>query len=582
MRWNKKILALGMTTTFALSLMAGCGTGTNSSGGNGTNKTVIAFTNTSLTGTVTEINGDTITLTLSGGMGGGMPGGMGSGDMKTDDANGGNPENADNKKDENAPEQETPPEKPEGNDGEQMEKNMERNDMSANSTTFTLTVKNEDLLEDVTLDDITEGSLLTITFGNDNEITSISLSESTTDKPGEPGGGADTVNTGTGATTITENKDDSNTTYVSEQEDENALRADGSINYTATNLTIEKSGDTSNSESSDFYGLNAGFLALNGATTTISDSTITTNAKGANGIFAYGEGSSVKVSNTSISTSADNSGGIDVTGGASIQAENLNIETNGNSSAAIRSDRGGGTLNVTEGTYTTNGTGSPAVYCTADITVSDAILTANASEGVVIEGKNNVTLKDCTVTGNMQGTYQGDENENLHTIMIYQSMSGDAEEGEAEFSMTGGSITGKNGDLIYSTNTSSVVNLEQVSLSLANDTLLRVVGNDSSRGWGSSGSNGGDMSLFATNQVLQGNIIVDEISSLTLTLSEDSSFEGSINEQEEGGTVSVSIDDSSSWTLTGDSYITSFEGSLDNITFNGFQLYVDGKLQNPS
>lgn len=582
MRWNKKILAFGMTTTFALSMLGGCGAETNGSGENDTKSTVVAFANTSLTGTVTKIDGDTITLTLSGGMGGGMPGGMMNDDMKPDDVNGNNPESTSEQKNENAPEQATPPEKPEGNDGEQMEKNMEQNNMSETGTTFTLTVKNEDLLENITLDDITAGSLLTITFGNDNEITSISLSESTPNKPGEPGGGADTVNTGTGATTITENKEDSNTTYVSEKEDENALRADGSISYTASNLTIEKSGDTSNSESSDFYGLNAGFLALNGAATTISDSTITTNAKGANGIFAYGEGSSVKVSNTSISTSADNSGGIDVTGGASIQAKNLNIETNGNSSAAIRSDRGGGSLNVTEGTYTTNGTGSPAVYCTADITVSDAILTANASEGVVIEGKNNVTLKNCTVTGNMQGTYQGDENENLHTIMIYQSMSGDAEEGEAEFSMTGGSITGKNGDLIYSTNTSSVVNLEQVSLSLANDTLLRIVGNDGSRGWGSSGSNGGDMSLFATNQVLQGNIIVDEISSLTLTLSESSSFEGSINEQEEGGTVSVSLDDSSSWTLTGDSYITSFEGSLDNITFNGFQLYVDGKLQNPS
>lgn len=93
------------------------------------------------------------------------------------------------------------------------------------------------------------------------------------------------------------------------------------------------------------------------------------------------------MSNTSITTSADNSGGIDVTGGASIQASNLNIETNGQSSAAIRSDRGGGTLNVTQGTYTTNGTGSPAVYCTADITVTDAILNATASEGVVIEGK---------------------------------------------------------------------------------------------------------------------------------------------------------------------------------------------------
>lgn len=464
MRMNKRILVLGMTTAFAASLLSGCGTGTSNTSSikSSVTSNAVAFNNTTLTGTVTKVDGSTITLSLAGGMG----------------------------------------------------------------------------------------------------------SDSTT------------ADTGTGATTITSDTEDSNATYSSSSQDENALRIEGSVSYTGDNLTIKKSGDTSNTESSDFYGLNAGFLTLDGATTTLSNSTITTDAQGANGIFVYGEGSSVDVSNTTITTSADNSGGIDVTGGASIKANNLNIETSGNSSAAIRSDRGGGTLDVSNGTYTTNGTGSPAVYSTADISVSNATLQANASEGVVIEGQNSVTLTDCDVTGNMQGTYQGDENENLHTIMIYQSMSGDAEEGEANLSVTGGSITGKNGDLIYSTNTSSVVNLEDVDLTLANDTLLRIEGNDGSRGWGTSGSNGADMSLFATKQALTGKIIVDGISSLTLTMTDNSSFEGSINENQEGGTVAVSLDDSSTWTLTGDSYVTSFEGSMDNVNLNGYTLYVDGVAQN--
>ncbi len=179
----------------------------------------------------------------------------------------------------------------------------------------------------------------------------------------------------------------------------------------------------------------------------------------------------------------------------------------------------------------------------------------------------------------MQGTYHGDENENLHTIMIYQSMSGDAEEGEGTLTVNGGSITGLNGDLIYTTNTTSVLNLNNVALTLSNEVLLRATGNDSSRGWGNAGSNGADMSLFADNQILNGKIIVDEISSLLLTLSEESSFEGSINSEQEGGKITVTLDDSSTWKLTGDSYITSFEGSLDNIDSNGYTLY-DGTAQN--
>ena len=77
------------------------------------------------------------------------------------------------------------------------------------------------------------------------------------------------------------------------------------------------------------------------------------------------------------------------------------MDTSGNSSAAIRSDRGGGTVNVTGGTYTSNGYNSPAVYSTADISVTGAVLTANNSEALVIESKNSITLEDCAVSGNM-------------------------------------------------------------------------------------------------------------------------------------------------------------------------------------
>lgn len=592
MKIKKHLLPFTMSLLLAGSLLTGCGG--NDTAGSSQNTTssqnTVTFENTTLTGTVTAIDGNTITLSLSGGMrmGGGKMEGMPEGNPSENNS-GENAENSDTQS-------ETPPEKPDGeaskdngeetpelpSDNSQQEAPEFSSDTAnGNSTTFTLTITDESVLQDISLSDITENSMLTITFGDDNTITSISLSSMENGNGAMEGpGSSDSADTGTGATTITEDKQESDVSYISENADENALRVEGSVTYSGTALSIQKtSGDTSNTESSDFYGLNAGFLSLDGASTTLTDSVITTSAQGANGIFAYGSNTNVTVSNTSITTSADNSGGIDVTGGASIQASNLNIETNGQSSAAIRSDRGGGTLTVTQGTYTTNGTGSPAVYCTADITVTDATLTATASESVVIEGKNSVTLNNCEVTGNMQGTYQGDETENLHTIMIYQSMSGDAEEGEASLTVSGGSITGQNGDLIYSTNTASTVNLENVSLTLANDTLLRVSGNDSARGWGTAGSNGADMKLYATDQELTGKIIVDEISSLTLSLSEESSFEGSINEEQEGGTVNVSLDSNSTWKLTADSYITSFEGSMDNVDTNGFTLYINGVAQ---
>jgi hypothetical protein len=257
-----------------------------------------------------------------------------------------------------------------------------------------------------------------------------------------------------------------------------------------------------------------------------------------------------------------------------MNATNLDVQTQGASSAAIRSDRGGGTVTVDGGTYVTNGTGSPAVYSTANISVSNATLTANASEAIVIEGKNSVTLNNVTLSGSMQAST--DANENIHNIMLYQSMSGDAEVGQSTFSATDGSILAKAGDLFYVTNTTCAITLENVALTLANDVLLNVTGNSNSRGWGTAGANGGTCSFTATNQQLSGNILVDSISSLDLSLTSGSVFTGAINTSGAAGTVHVTLASGASWVLTGDSYITSFTGDVSQITTNGYSVFVNG------
>ena len=156
--------------------------------------------------------------------------------------------------------------------------------------------------------------------------------------------------------------------------------------------------------------------------------------------FSYGEGTTVNVSDSYIETSGNCSGGIMTTGGGTMNAENLTINTSGNSSAAIRSDRGGGTVTVTGGSYTTSGTGSPVIYSTADITVNNAEMESTASQGVVVEGKNSVTLNNVELTAD-NNTKNSDKSDYYQAVMIYQSMSGDADEGTSSFTMNGGSST---------------------------------------------------------------------------------------------------------------------------------------------
>ncbi len=398
---------------------------------------------------------------------------------------------------------------------------------------------------------------------------------------GAPGSGSATVDTGSGAYVLSANETLTGGTYTSTNADENAIRAEGDVNATLENVTVEKTdGAASSNDASSFYGLNSAILALDNAVLTINGGTVTATAEGANGVFAY-DGATINITDTVINVSGGNAGGIEVAGGGTLNAKNLTVNTT--VKAAIRSDRGGGTLTVDGGTYTTSGSsGAPAIYSTADITVNNATLTANDSEAVVVEGLNSVTLNNCIVTGDMSGTYGQASGENIHNVMLYQSMSGDAQTGTSSFTMTGGSLTSKKGDMFYVTNTDSIINLSGVSLTLADNTnLLTVAGNNGSRGWGTAGSNGGTVTFNLSGQTITGPIYVDSISNLTMNLTNGSAYTGAIDSDgTKAAFLSVTLDSTSTWTLTGDSYVTAFNGSLENIVANGYTLYVNGVAVN--
>ena len=382
------------------------------------------------------------------------------------------------------------------------------------------------------------------------------------------------------AETISSDTTASGGTYSSTAASENALKVSGAT-VSLSGITVSKSGDSSGGDSDNFYGTNSAVLATDGAKLTITGSTITSNANGANGVFSYGgnggtngaagDGTTVTISDSKITTTGNNAGGIMTTGGGVMNASNLTINTSGNSSAAIRTDRGGGTVTVNGGTYTANGTGSPAIYSTADISVTDAALTTTKSEAVVIEGKNSVTLNNCTVSGN--NSVKNGQSTTYENVKIYQSMSGDAASGTAVFTMNGGSMTCAKGSMFHVTNTSAVINLKGASLTNSSDDVLLAAGADS---WGSSGSNGGNATLNADSQTLSGSVTVDSISTLNLVMSNSSSFNGKINTSGQEGSVYVEVPEGCEWTLTGDSYISSLTCAAGSIDLNGHSLYVNG------
>ena len=396
------------------------------------------------------------------------------------------------------------------------------------------------------------------------------------------------VEQGTAANLLTEDEVVRSETYTSKGDDENALRVSGA-SVSLEDVQVHKQGGaSSNTENGDFYGMNAALLATDGALLTISKAEISSDAPNGNGVFSYGEGTVISINKSSIETLGDNSGGLQTTGGATMNAVDVQVSTAGSSSAAIRSDRGGGTVNVIGGSYRSSGLNSPAVYSTADITVMNAELTAENSEALVIEGKNAIKLLDCQVSGQMSSTQGASSDESVHNVMIYQSMSGDAEIGTSEFSAQGGRITSQNGDMFYVTNTHCLMTLDGVELideSESGGLLLRVCGNSGRRGWGVAGANGGQVELLAKHQHLAGDVQVDSVSTLSLQLTEGSVLTGAINivENAAGGeavpdNVSVSIADGCAWNLTGDCTISSLENA-GTINFNGHTITLaDGQV----
>ena len=379
-------------------------------------------------------------------------------------------------------------------------------------------------------------------------------------QPGSmPGGPSQQPSNDDAVITIESDATFTDETIVSTGKDENAVLVTGGVSTMSGATVSRESSDSTGGDSASFYGVGAAILAM-GGDLTVTDSVITTDANGGAGLFAYGDGV-IRVSNTAITTLKNTSGGIHVAGGGTLYAEKLTVTTNGESAAAIRSDRGSGTMVVDGGTYTSHGSGSPAVYVTADISIANAELTATGSEALCLEGLNSVRLSDCILSGDMPDL---DQNDNTWTVILYQSMSGDSQIGKGTFEMTGGTLLSLHGGVFYTTNTQSAFTLSGVTIQAAYpDYLLRCTGNQNARGWGQSGRNGADCTFTAIAQELNGDVIWDSISTLDMRLTDGSVLTGAFVDDEScagnggNGCAALTIDENSQWIVTADSVLTS-------------------------
>lgn len=428
-----------------------------------------------------------------------------------------------------------------------------------------------------------------------------------------------------------ESLDESKGLYHAEDTDTNAILVKNGGTLKLVDSILNKTGDTATSgDDADFYGVNSAILVNTNGTLDISNVDINTNSKGSNGIFvtnaeagsdssqsiggqppeAAGQGSpsempngqgggsqpgeatvdgttEATIKNVKITTHSDKSRGLDATYNGIINAENVIINTDGQSCAALATDRGEGQVHVKNsdintGVSKTSGRGSPLIYSTGNITAENTKGTSYVSQIACIEGKNSIELSNCDLTGYGEGNRQdGDEYVDLGGIFIYQSMSGDADVGTSQFTSSNSKLTipsdspvYKTAPMFHVTNTACVINLENTELSFGSNTFIEV---SSQNQWGTSGSNGGVAELNTNNEKIDGNVLVDSISSLNWNM-KNTEFTGAINST---GNTTVNVADGSTWTLTADSSVYSLTVS-GNIEYGDYSITVNGQKYDSS
>ena len=342
--------------------------------------------------------------------------------------------------------------------------------------------------------------------------------------------------------------------------DENVVVAKNGGTVKLTDCDLVKTGDVSVENNSLFYGVNSA-LNANGENTLVvmNGGTIECTGYGANAVTSVNN-SIVYIANVDIHTNAITTHGIDSTYAGVIIADGLNIHTETTRSAPVATDRGGGTVSISNSTIEANGDASPLVYSTGDVQFYNVTGKATGSQIAVIDNMNTFMAYKSDITTTFQSA-------NGNSFNVYKSVSGDAE------TMTGDRATLQ---LIQT----------KVTTDVGSGTVISVKGNDADIYIGQSelvhdaenislinvgagkgmmgGASASTANMTLAQETVAGDIICENSSVLVAWFTDATEWTGAANitdPTQEGTTtvdapITFNIDETSTWVVTADSVVS--------------------------
>ena len=384
---------------------------------------------------------------------------------------------------------------------------------------------------------------------------------------------------------ITNDQKASALTKESVDDDTSVIQVSNQSNYIASNLNLIKSnGKSTDTESSFYYGLNSAFIVKDSSNVELKESNITTNTKYSSGFFIIGPSSTALLENVTIKTTNEHSDGITLSDTSELIAEKVNITTEKENSNAIKVINENSSVKINSSKLCTSGINSSLFYSSGKIEATNIEGNSNSSLGI-IEGINSLSIIESKLTTNAVGL---NNNEKFNSaIFIYKEDSKNASANisnaaltikDSELSINKESKKYEIAPMFYLTNTKAIINITNSKLNFGSNILLKVESNNE---FGDIGDNGADVTFTATDEVLNGNIIVDELSKVRLNLN-NTKFKGQINKNNVSKNIDVTFDTNSSWTLTGNSYVNTLtvtKKDLKNIRkyikSNGYNVYYN-------